>query len=159
MYYLVRAESWAYILFIHRSDKGGQFISYRKLALRMEAIVNIIQKMTQLNELWQVGLWIGQECEKFDDTKPLVEYLHHVWAKHRDTLRDLEQGNKAIESALGLQQRKTLAILLYLNFYYAQARLVHFFKMGFRIHKQSSCITEIGLVSLLVRTPSNHYAA
>jgi len=30
---ILRAEPWAYIIFVHRRDKGGQFISYRKLKL------------------------------------------------------------------------------------------------------------------------------
>ena len=46
-------------------------------------------------ELWQMGLWIKQECEKFDYEKPVLEYLRRVWAKHRDYLRDLQQGNDA----------------------------------------------------------------
>ena len=28
---IVRLECWAYVLFIHRRDKGGEFISYRQL--------------------------------------------------------------------------------------------------------------------------------
>jgi regulator of sirC expression with transglutaminase-like and TPR domain len=28
---IVRIECWAYIIFVHRCDCGGQFISYRKL--------------------------------------------------------------------------------------------------------------------------------
>lgn len=28
---IVRVECWAYIVFIHRTDKGGQFLSYRQL--------------------------------------------------------------------------------------------------------------------------------
>jgi hypothetical protein len=39
---------------------------------------------------------IKQECEKFDYDKPILEYLHRVWAKHRDYLRNLEQGSDAI---------------------------------------------------------------
>ena len=27
---ILRIECWAYIVFVHRTDKGGQFISYRK---------------------------------------------------------------------------------------------------------------------------------
>ncbi|NET51974.1 MAG: hypothetical protein F6K09_25740, partial [Merismopedia sp. SIO2A8] len=30
-HYIVRVECWAYIVFVHRRDVGGQFISYRKL--------------------------------------------------------------------------------------------------------------------------------
>ena len=28
---IVRVECWAYVVFVHRIDKGGQFISYRQL--------------------------------------------------------------------------------------------------------------------------------
>lgn len=92
---IVRAECWAYVLFVHRRDKGGQFISYRKLAMWLKAIVSIIQTCTTLDDLWQVGLWIKQECEKFEYDKPVLEYLRRVWAKHRDYLRDLQSGSDA----------------------------------------------------------------
>ncbi len=48
--------------------------------------------MKQIHEL---GLWIKQECEKFDYDKPMLEYLRRVWAKHKDYLRDLQQGSDA----------------------------------------------------------------
>ena len=88
---IVRIERWAYVLFVHRCDKGGQFISYRKLAMWIEAIASLIQKSSTLDDLWQVGLWIKQECEKFEYTKPVLEYLRSVWAKPRDYLRDLQE--------------------------------------------------------------------
>jgi hypothetical protein len=95
---IVRIESWAYVLFVHRCDKGGQFISYRKLALWIEAVVAIIHKSTNLEDLWQIGLWIKQECEKFEYAKPVLEYLRSIWAKHRDYLRGLEEAaNTATE--------------------------------------------------------------
>jgi cytochrome P450 len=88
---IVRIERWAYVLFVHRCDKGGQFISYRKLTMWIEAIASIIQTCVTLDDLWQVGLWIKQECEKFEYAKPVLEYLRSVWAKHRDYLRDLQE--------------------------------------------------------------------
>ncbi|MEW6497733.1 MAG: hypothetical protein AB1589_35305 [Cyanobacteriota bacterium] len=98
---IVRAERWAYVLFVHRCDKGGQFISYRKLAMWLEAIVSLIQACTTLEDLWQVGLWIKQESEKFDYDEPVLEYLRRIWAKHRDYLRT---GNQAVMQQLeGLQ--------------------------------------------------------
>lgn len=86
---IVRAERWAHILFVHRCDKGGQFISYRKLKLWIEAVIALIQNSTTLEDLWQIGLWIQQECEKFDYAKPILENLRLIWAKHRDYLRSL----------------------------------------------------------------------
>lgn len=84
---IVKAQKWAYILFVHRRDKGGQFISYRKLILWIEAIAKIIQNSTNLDDLWQIGLWIKQECEKFEYAKPVLEYLRNIWAQHRKYLR------------------------------------------------------------------------
>ena len=86
---IVNAQRWAYVLFVHRCDKGGQFISYRKLVMWIEAVVGLIQQSTNLEDLWQIGLWIKQESEKFDYTKPVLEYLREAWAKHRDYLRSL----------------------------------------------------------------------
>ena len=86
---IVRAERWAYVLFVHRRDRGGQFISYRKLKLWLDAITSLIHKTQTLDELWQLGLWIRQECKKFNYAEPVVEYLRCVWAKHRDNLRRL----------------------------------------------------------------------
>ena len=72
---IVRIESWAYVLFVHRCDKGGQFISYRKLALWIEAVVAIIHKSTNLEDLWQIGLLIKQECEKFEYVQACTRIL------------------------------------------------------------------------------------
>ncbi len=93
---IVRAECWAYVLYVHRGDKGGQIISYRTLTMWIEAVLSLIQTCATFDDLWQVGLWIKQECEKFDYDKPILEYLRRVWAKHRDYLRNLEQGSDAI---------------------------------------------------------------
>lgn len=50
--------------------------------------------------LWQIGLWIKQECEKFDYTKPALEYLRYIWVKHRDYLTGLQEpGSDATNSA------------------------------------------------------------
>lgn len=92
---IVRAERWAYVLFVHRCDKGGQFISYRKLAMWLAAIVSLIQACTTIEDLWQVGLWIKQESEKFDYDESVVEYLRRIWAKHRDYLRNWPPGSDA----------------------------------------------------------------
>jgi hypothetical protein len=35
---IVRIQCWAYVVFVHRSDKGGQFLSYRRLRQWLNAI-------------------------------------------------------------------------------------------------------------------------
>lgn len=88
---IVRVECWAYILFVHRQYKGGQFISYRKLAQWLESIVHLIHETKTFDELWQLGLWIKQETEKFEYTKTVLEYLREIWAQHRDYLRSFPE--------------------------------------------------------------------
>lgn len=52
---IVRIESWLYVLFIHRRDKGGQFISYRQIEQWKNAVACQLQKCStkeQLEQLW-----------------------------------------------------------------------------------------------------------
>lgn len=52
---IVKIESWLYVLFVHRLDKGGQFISYRKLEQWKNAVACQLQKCStreQLQRLW-----------------------------------------------------------------------------------------------------------
>ncbi|NEO98922.1 MAG: hypothetical protein F6K58_09645 [Symploca sp. SIO2E9] len=53
---IVRVECWAYVVFVHRRDVGGQFISYRKLEQWKNAVACQIQKcstLPQLQKLWR----------------------------------------------------------------------------------------------------------
>lgn len=81
---------------LRQHNYRGQFISYRKLKLWLDAITVLIQKTKTLDELWQLGLWIRQECKKFNYAEPVVEYLRCVWAKHRDNLRRLSSEPRQI---------------------------------------------------------------
>ena len=57
--FIVKVESWLYVLFIHRTDKGGQFISYRQMEQWKNAIACQIQKCStwqQLEHLWNAIL-------------------------------------------------------------------------------------------------------
>ena len=84
---ILRVENWSCVVFVHRSDRGGQFISYRKLAMWLEAIVTLIRNCHSLKQLKQVGLWIKQECIKFKYYNELIlEYLRSVWIERRDII-------------------------------------------------------------------------
>ncbi|MDP8966898.1 MAG: hypothetical protein M3O33_23505, partial [Cyanobacteriota bacterium] len=43
---IVKVESWSYVLFVHRKDKGGQFISFRQIEQWKNAIACQLQKCT-----------------------------------------------------------------------------------------------------------------
>jgi len=53
---IVRIECWEYIIFVHRGDKGGQFLSYRKLQQWQNAIACQIQNCSTCQELR--SLWL-----------------------------------------------------------------------------------------------------
>ena len=70
---IVKVESWNYVLFVHRKDKGGQFISYRQLEQWKNAVACQLQKCTtweQVEHLWN--------AIKFDHTQHSKQYVASV---------------------------------------------------------------------------------
>lgn len=100
---ILRIERWPYVLFVHRRDKGGQFISYRTLNRWTRAIARMIQTSPTLEELNQLGLWIKQESVKFEDRylPKVLDYLRQLWAQRRDELRNFPESGNATDSAPG----------------------------------------------------------
>ncbi|HEY9892965.1 MAG TPA: hypothetical protein V6D37_14400 [Candidatus Sericytochromatia bacterium] len=90
---IARIERWAYVLFVHRRDKGGQFISYRQLNRWMRTIAHMIQTSPTLEDLKQLGFWLKQESKKFEDrySPNGLNYLRQLWAQRRDKLRSLPE--------------------------------------------------------------------
>lgn len=68
---IVRVECWAYIIFVHRTDKGGQFISYRQLHQWKNAVACQIQNCSTWQQLRSFWLAIEQDYkqhkEQYDD--------------------------------------------------------------------------------------------
>ena len=85
---IVRIECWAYVLFVHRSDKGGQFISYRRLQQWLNAIACQIQNCSTWQELRCLWLAIEEDCKKHQ-TQYNAEnhpFLCKIWTKRWNTL-------------------------------------------------------------------------
>ncbi len=86
---IVRIECWAYIIFVHRTDKGGQFISYRTLQNWLNAVAYQIQNCAnyqQLDSLWEA---IEEDFKKHknqynNNSQP---FFHQVWLKHWHSLK------------------------------------------------------------------------
>ncbi|NET05021.1 MAG: hypothetical protein F6K09_27095 [Merismopedia sp. SIO2A8] len=62
---IVRVECWAYVVFVHRRDVGGQFISYRKLEQWKNAVACQIQKCSTIPQLQKLWLDIIKDCRKY----------------------------------------------------------------------------------------------
>jgi len=70
---IVKIESWLYVVFVHRLDKGGQFISYRQLEQWKNAVACQLQKCLTQEQLQQV--WNAVE---FDHSKHQQQYADSV---------------------------------------------------------------------------------
>ncbi|NET08007.1 MAG: hypothetical protein F6K16_25530 [Symploca sp. SIO2B6] len=81
---IVRVECWKYVVFVHRRDRGGQFISYRKLQQWLNATACQIQKCSTWQQLRQ--LWFAIEADYKKHEKQYQEhsyqFLSKIWTKH-----------------------------------------------------------------------------
>lgn len=85
---IVRVECWAYIIFVHRGDKGGQFISYRQLRQWLNAVACQIQNCSTWQQLRSLWLAIEEDCKQFkkqydDEYHP---FLSKIWTKRWNKL-------------------------------------------------------------------------
>ena len=78
---IVRIEKWDYVLFVHRRDIGGQFVSYRKLRNWQNVLAMKIKncyKKAKLDTLWNA---IEKDIKKYKKqyTKTDENILTEVW--------------------------------------------------------------------------------
>jgi hypothetical protein len=78
---IVRVECWEYVIFVHRSDRGGQFISYRTLRHWLNAVACQIQKCSTCQQLRSLWLAFEEDYTKHekqysDDSYP---FLCKIW--------------------------------------------------------------------------------
>ncbi len=97
---IVKVESWLYVLYIHRLDKGGQFISYRQMEQWKNAVACQIQKCStweQLQHLWNAILCDSEALlRSADRTKhnqqydtSVLPFLEKIWTKCQEaTLKE-----------------------------------------------------------------------
>ncbi len=81
---ILRIECWAYIIFIHRQDEGGQFISYRKLRHWQNAAASQIQNCSTFQQMRSLWLAIEEDCKKHKKqyNKKYQPFLSQIWTKH-----------------------------------------------------------------------------
>lgn len=90
-----RVESWANVVFVHRRDRGGQFISYRRLQEWQNAIAYQIQTSSNLSELSQLATSIKQDSRKFKKQycQQTLDFLRQMCIQRQDTLESWENLN------------------------------------------------------------------
>ncbi|MCY7382636.1 MAG: hypothetical protein LH628_08675 [Microcoleus sp. CAN_BIN18] len=90
-----RVESWANVVFVHRLDKGGQFISYRRLEEWQNAIGHHIQTCPTLRELSQLKTSIQYDCRKFKKQylQKTLDFLIEMCIERQNILEIWESSN------------------------------------------------------------------
>ena len=90
-----RVESWANVVFVHRRDKGGQFLSYRRLQEWQNAIAHHIQTCPTLRELSQLKTSIQYDSRKFKKQylQKTLDFLIEMCVERQDILEIWESSN------------------------------------------------------------------
>ncbi|NEP02109.1 MAG: hypothetical protein F6K58_26330 [Symploca sp. SIO2E9] len=85
---IVRVECWKYVIFVHRRDCGGQFISYRKLEQWQNAVACQIQKCSTWQQLRQLLLRMEKDYQqhKKQYSDQSHTFLCQLWEKYWDRL-------------------------------------------------------------------------
>jgi hypothetical protein len=80
---IVRVEYWEYMIFVHRQDRGGQFISYRKLRQWLNAVACQIQNCSTWQQLRQLWLAIEDDCKQYQKqyNDEYYPFLCKIWTK------------------------------------------------------------------------------
>jgi hypothetical protein len=85
---IVKFESWSYVLFVHRQDKGGKFISYRQLEQWKNAVACQLQKgstQEQLQHLWNAITFDHAKYNKqYDDS--ILPFLEKIRLKRLEAI-------------------------------------------------------------------------
>ena len=97
---IVRVECWAYVVFVHRQDKGGQFISYRKLQQWQNAVACQIQNRSTWQQLRQLWLAIEEDYKQHNQQYDEEHYpfLCKIWTKHWDRLWNEQESAESAAS-------------------------------------------------------------
>jgi hypothetical protein len=85
---IVRVECWAYVVFVHRRDRGGQFISYRQLQQWQHAVACQIHKCSTWQQLRQLWLVIEDDYTQHNNQYDNKHYpfLCKIWTKRWNNL-------------------------------------------------------------------------
>jgi hypothetical protein len=86
-------KNWPYVIFVHRADKGGQFVSYRKLERWRNAVACQIQKCVTLEELQQLANAIRRDWKKhkkqYEDV--VLKFLDRIWQQRQEAVLQLSK--------------------------------------------------------------------
>ena len=97
---IVRIEKWPYVLFVHRRDIGGQFISYRKLKNWQNAVAIKIKTCYKKHKLDNLWLTIQNDSKKYAKQyqQAYHDFVEQVWNQQWDKLVMKERGSRVMSN-------------------------------------------------------------
>ena len=80
---IVRIEKWEYVLFVHRRDIGGQFISYRRLKNWQNAVAMKIKSCCKRGPLLKLWFAIQNDRKKYAKQyqEAYSDFVQRAWLK------------------------------------------------------------------------------
>ncbi|MBD2104745.1 hypothetical protein [Leptolyngbya sp. FACHB-261] len=84
---IYRIEHWPHQLFVHRANRGGQFLSYRVFSDWAEACAKTIQACADLRILTWLGQVIKQDCQRFTYPQTTLDHWRTLWRQRHYQLR------------------------------------------------------------------------
>jgi hypothetical protein len=69
---IVKIESWLYVIFVHRLDKGGQFISYRQMEQWKNAIAVNCKNAPPSNSYNTCGMQLNTTTQSTTLNTPIL---------------------------------------------------------------------------------------
>ena len=88
---IVRIEKWEYVLFVHRRDIGGQFISYRRLKNWQNAVAMKIRSCCKNNKLLMLWFAIQHDGKKYAKQyqEDYYDFVNQAWLKRFFEVRSI----------------------------------------------------------------------
>jgi hypothetical protein len=89
---IISFECWEYIIFVHRRDRGGQFVSYRRLQQWRNAVASQIQQCSSYQALELLWNTIKQDWLDYQKQyrEGYLEFLHQIWQQHWNLIQEQE---------------------------------------------------------------------
>ncbi|MBD2101500.1 hypothetical protein [Leptolyngbya sp. FACHB-261] len=84
--WILRFEQWAHVLFVHRRDRGGQFISYRQLLHWLKACIQAIHHCSTVQALQELGQLLKADIQRCAYAPDSIAYLRQLWRQHQANL-------------------------------------------------------------------------
>lgn len=93
---IVKVELWFYVVYVHRQDRGGQFISYRQIEQWKNAVACQLQKCSTCQQLQNLWSAIAIDYNKYQKQyhASILPFLQKIMEKCRAAILQESQSTE-----------------------------------------------------------------